>query len=305
MTEPHLKTKKFFRISFFIYFIWNSLLLLAEHEHFLTKEAFNSNHDFTGKFSAWLYYLFWNEYFYDKIVIFMIAQIILLSFSIIFNISSRIYIFICCYLTINIMNRFLPQLDGGHNITLILLSFMPFVNTSGIPQASRVVFSQFFASASNAFFFLCKAQVAILYFSCVLIKLQGKMWRHGTAMYYILFSDEFYHPIFSDLIRNNDFLITFTTYSTILWEMSYLFLIWANKWRLILIGTSILFHLGTIYIMGLTTFGVAMILCNALFLRDSEWEYISKYLKNLWIVIKEKYVSKIAWIVTNGRKLFP
>ena len=28
-------------------------------------------------------------------------------------------------------------------------------------------------------------------------------------------------------------------------------------------------------------------------------------IKNLWIVTKEKYVSKIAWIVTNGRKLFP
>ena len=177
------------------------------------------------------------------------------------------------------MNRFLPQLDGGHDITRALFIFMPFINTSGFNKKATASFSDFFKVFSDVFFLICKIQMGILYFSSVLFKLQGSMWLNGTAMYYIIQIDEFYHPFFSNVIRNSDFLITITTYLTLLWELSYIFLIWTNEWRKRMISLAIIFHIGTINLMGLTTFGVAMIICNLIFLKDSEIIFIINKIK--------------------------
>ena len=113
-------------------------------------------------------------------------------------------------------------------------------------------------------------------------------------MYYIVQSDEFYHPFWSELIKNSDFLITFTTYFTILWELAYPFLIWVRKCRFPLIGMAVVFHLGTIFIMGLTTFGIAMIMWNLIFFSNDHF----KLLKDKLSIIKN-IILKVVGIVLS------
>ena len=110
-------------------------------------------------------------------------------------------------------------------------------------------------------------------------KLQGVLWQKGVAIYYILQNEEYSHPFWKSLIENNDFLITFLTYSTIGIQISYPFLIWNKNTRLLILIAICFFHLGTIVIMGLTTFGLCGIISNTIFLKDCEIQFI-KQLKN-------------------------
>jgi hypothetical protein len=161
----------------------------------------------------------------------------------------------------------LPQLDGGHNLTMLEFFFVCFFDTGRRPL-SHPFFAHVSNALSNVAFFLARMQLVTLYFSCVLYKLQGPLWVDGVAMYYIVQADEFYHPWWSELVKRSDLLITFSTYGTILWELAYGFLIWTKQGRPWLLALACLFHLGTILAMGLTTFGIAMIICNMLFLTE-------------------------------------
>ena len=108
-----------------------------------------------------------------------------------------------------------------------------------------------------------------MYLMSGIYKLQDVLWQKGIAVYFILQNEEYSHPFWKAIIENNDFLITFFTYSTIRFEVSYFFLIWNKHTRLLILITACIFHLGTIFMMGLTTFGVSGIIANTIFLKEN------------------------------------
>ena len=288
--EKNFIGKKYLRNALYSYFLWNSILIFLEKKHFIGVDSFNFAHNFNPeRVIDWIYFFFWNPHFYHLVQTLMIVQSLMLLFGIIFNISNRVYVMICYLLTINVENMFISLLAGGDQISLIIFSLLPFINTSGKAHSlqDKKTINNFSIVLSETSFLLCKLHMATLYFSSVLYKLQGDLWLNGVAMYYIVQSDEFYHPFWAELIINSDFFITFTTYFTILWELSYPFLIWTRQCRLQLISIAIIFHLGTIFVMGLTTFGVAMIMLNLIFLTDKEFKFIKEKLRLIHQKVKK------------------
>ena len=281
LQEKNLIGKKFLRNALYSYFLWNSILILLEKKHFIGTDSFNFSYIFnTESIIDWIFFFFWNQNFHSLVYPLIITQSLMLAFGIMFNISSRIYALICYLLTINVQNMFISLLNGGVQISLVVFFFLPLINTSGkLFSSKNKTLNNFTIILSETSFLLCKFNIVLIYFSSVLYKLQGELWLNGVAMYYIVQSDEFHHPFWSEVIINSDFIITFTTYFTILWELSYPFLIWMKKSRLTLIGIAIIFHLGTIFAMGLTTFGVAMIMFNLIFLTDKNFNFIKEKLK--------------------------
>ncbi len=273
--EDHLLSKMLFRHLIYFYYLWNSLMLIVERKHFFGENTFNYPYEFGYNMIDWLYYILWHPsvHTYSEIAIYV--QVIFLLTGIIFNISNKWHGLLSFLLTMNVMHLFLSQLDGGHNITLLLFTFIPFINTSGEKSNIKNEFiNKFSIILSKTFFSLSKFQVLVLYFSCVMYKLQGSMWTNGVAMYYIPQADEFFHPFWTALIINSDLLITALTYTTLLWEIAHPFLLLSKKYKSPMIVTAIFFHLGTVFMMGLTTFGVAMIIANLIFLEDSHIKYL-------------------------------
>lgn len=108
-------------------------------------------------------------------------------------------------------------------------------------------------------------------------KAQGHMWTNGTALYYVLNVEEYSLPSLAHFIYNNPYLVVIGSYSAILCQIAFPFLIWNKylKWP-ILIG-SIGFHLAIGFFMGLVQFAIAMISLDLLLIKDVEYRRIYKF----------------------------
>lgn len=116
---------------------------------------------------------------------------------------------------------------------------------------------------------LIQVHYCIIYFFAGTSKLQGETWWTGEAMWLSLANREYqswdmtwlaYHP------RLTEFL----THLTILWEISFAYLVWYRSIRLpyLLLGAGM--HMGIVLFLGMPTFGLIMIYGYLAFL-PAEW----------------------------------
>lgn len=272
--ESHPKTKKVFRILLLSFFLFNTLYMMTGFEHFFGEHTYGMAKLFdSGRASDWFYFLLWNPQMKSYALVFLAAHLVTLVMGIC-GIGGRLMLFAAYFFTVNILNLNLSMLDGGHNMTTLLFLMLCLMNTSGNLGIRPTSFiGKLSIAISNAAFLIARLQVVTLYLTAVLHKLQGHLWTKGVALYYILQSDEFQHPYWSKVISRSDFAITVGTYFTLAFQMAYPALIWFRKTRPVMLIIVIGFHLSTIYIMGLTTFGIAMFVANFLFFKESWTEY--------------------------------
>lgn len=263
-------TKKLFRILLLSFFLFNSLYLCLAYKHFFGDTTYGVIKHFDPKIlSDWLYYLLWNPRVSGLKDIFIIAHIIFLLAAL-FNKGGKSVLIAAYLFTMNVNNLNLSMLDGGHNLLSLLFFLLIFMNSGGKKLNPTSLAQRILVVISNSAFFLARVQVVTLYFSAVMHKLQGQLWTRGVALYYILQNDEFKHPFWSSIIIKSDFIITVGTYATLAFQLAYPFLIWPMKSRPFMLLVVLSFHLSTIYLMGLTTFGLGMFVANSLFLKE-EW----------------------------------
>lgn len=290
--ENDLAVKNFSKNSIYsFYFIFFSIIAF-NHDQFLSLNSYSINLDFNYTIFDWykrvLYHPIIKEFSLQVIVINIICLLILI-YSKRKNFLLKL---LTTYLLLNINNKLVAISDGGFNITTLLCIFLCFVNTSGTKYSYKTLFYKDVLTAiSNTFFFLCKIQLSIMYLTSGIYKLQGVLWQKGVAVYYVLQNEEYSHPFWKTLIENNDFLITFFTYSTIGLQITYPFLIWNKNTRLLMLVAICFFHLSTIFIMGLTTFGLCGIVSNTIFLKESDICFL-KNLKNRFFLFISKWIRK-------------
>ena len=116
---------------------------------------------------------------------------------------------------------------------------------------------------------LIQVHFCLIYFASGTSKLLGSMWWNGTAMNQVLLNPMF-TPLDSPVFYNT---LKFLAGSRWLWELiatagnlytlglelSFIFLIWSERWRWLLMLGSILLHTGIGLLMGLTTFSIVML----------------------------------------------
>ncbi len=102
---------------------------------------------------------------------------------------------------------------------------------------------------SKIFSIAIMIQICIVYFFSSLHKLQGKLWTNGTALYYILNVDEFCASRLNKYITSSIYLVMFLTFSTILFQVSFPFLVWFKKTKIYILLIGVFFHLGIFVLM--------------------------------------------------------
>jgi predicted DCC family thiol-disulfide oxidoreductase YuxK len=133
---------------------------------------------------------------------------------------------------------------------------------------------------SNAFFLLIKIQVVLVYLSAGIYKLGGSLWQNGMALYYILQSESYGHPMLAKLMVEFPILSLIGTYATLLFQITFPWLVWNKKLRPFYILWGFGLHLGMIFAMGLLTFGSNMCLMFLVFFKDSYYQNITNFLKS-------------------------
>ncbi len=182
-------------------------------------------------------------------------------------------------------------LDGGSNISRILLFYLIFATTAAYfsvdshlkeNKESKTVDRNAFSLrvlVHNLAILACLAQVCIMYFTSGLHKAMGGLWQNGTAIYYILQVEEFTHPFFANLVLSSDLLLVIGAYFTIVVQLAYPFLLTNRYTRYAAMAGVISMHLGIAVVMGLFTFSFIMIANQMLFLKDNEYKSLFKFVK--------------------------
>ena len=116
---------------------------------------------------------------------------------------------------------------------------------------------------------LMQLQVAAIYCTTSLSKLQGTRWRDGTAVYYPLhLPDSARFPVpWSD----QPWMTHILTWGTIAVELSLWTLIWAPRLRLWVLAAGVLLHIGIEYSLNIPLFSFLMIASYLVFVRESDW----------------------------------
>lgn len=261
-TEPLLHTAKLVRIALFGWFFLHTLVLLPHAREFFSPESYMLRQPIeNGTWFDTLFRLFNDERIAAYYPLFIAAQLAALALGIA-GYRVRLMTLLAWYLTLNLGQASYLALDGGHNLATLLLTYLLVVNTTGKPieSARFPMFARVARTVSNVAFFVARCQVVLVYATAATLKIQGGLWQNGMALYYILQSDSFSHPVLIDLMRSYPWLSLAGTYGALFFQWAFTFLIWNPRLRAPVMLAGVGLHLGIAFGMGLFTFGLMMCL---------------------------------------------
>jgi len=196
--------------------------------------------------------------------------------------------------TWSLYQRNLYAIDGGENLIIILAIYLMFADLSAL-SLDRILFAKnqerstfwLFGMLHNFAVTACLVQLSILYFESAFYKIQGHVWSDGTALYYILRTNEFSLPGWSELIWRSAALVTLGTYATIMFEVVHPFLMWHRRLKYLMFAGAVCLHTGIGILMGLPYFSLTMISAHAVLFDDS------------------KYLALVRWVRDRTQPIWP
>ncbi|WP_093656759.1 HTTM domain-containing protein [Streptomyces wuyuanensis] len=184
-------------------------------------------------------------------------------------------------------------MDGGDNVTSIVLVFMIFVDSGArlsldarkraerkLPDAdTEAVRHRIGSLLHHAGLLAVTLQVCTVYLVSGMYKVQGRHWQDGTALYYILRVNEFGWPGVNNLLYENAFLVVLMTYGTVFFQLAFTFLLLNRALRPFAVAGGVLLHLGiAIHMAGLITFSLTMIGLELLIMGDDHYRRVRAFL---------------------------
>jgi hypothetical protein len=120
----------------------------------------------------------------------------------------------------------------------------------------------------NCGMFVIAAQVCLLYGSAGLYKVQGGLWRDGTALHYVLNLGLFQPwPALSHLADSHALLLAVGGYLTVLIQVAFPFALFSRA-KYVVLALLLAMHLAIAVLLGLPVFSGAMVTADAVFLPD-------------------------------------
>ena len=175
--------------------------------------------------------------------------------------------FLVWFCHINIFYSIHITETSGHQLMNVFLFFMMFVNTK---ESERILKT---TCINNGVFWLLRIQVILSYFVACLYKLQSEYWLDGSAIEKVANTQLFGYELTVSLPTG---LLVSLTYISFVYQLLFPVLVWIKpikKWFLLL---GIGMHLAISFTLGLTEFGIIMIVAYVLFLdkplfHSSKW----------------------------------
>ncbi|MGV6862660.1 MAG: hypothetical protein ACWA41_12885 [Putridiphycobacter sp.] len=205
---------------------------------------------------------------------FIIGQIVFLGMGIL-RIYPKLSAFAIWFLSTNLFLKGALFFTGGEVLLNIILFYFIFVQKPN-PDSKYYWIENVL---NNTFFILVLFQICTLYFFSFFWKLFDENWLNGMAMYYISQIDTFSSGWLAALFENKIWMSKIATYSVLVYQGSFILLVWVKKIKVPFLILGTLFHLAISFGMGIFAFGIIMSLTYLLFLDTNQIEYIRKKLK--------------------------
>jgi hypothetical protein len=204
--------------------------------------------------------------------------------------------------------------EGGIQLVRIVLVYMIFVDTSGrwsldarrrrkaaaAGKTSRVASWAWLATLlHNGGVLLIAFQIFVVYVASAMYKIQGGMWQHGTAIYYVFQLDEFSTwPAVTEVLGRSGVLVAILSYSAVFVQLFFPLLLLRRGTRIIALVAITGMHLGIGVLMGLMYFSLTMIAIDAIFIRDVTYAGVERRvapaLRRAWDRVRRRPASSVA-----------
>ncbi|GGE26428.1 hypothetical protein GCM10011571_30780 [Marinithermofilum abyssi] len=195
-----------------------------------------------------------------------------------------------CFWSLYYRNPFIT--NGGDNIVRLQLLYLLFADlgarfsvdrwrkrrrqTAPSPWLEKI--RPYAAVLHNAAVAMAIVQVMLMYFTAGLYKVMGSMWQNGTAIYYAMRVQEFAWPGYSEKLWASETLVVLLTYTSVLFQVAFPFLLLNRYTKYAAVCGAILFHLGIGVFMNLALFSWFMIGIELILLTDKDYRRLSHLL---------------------------
>ena len=127
---------------------------------------------------------------------------------------------------------------------------------------------------------LIRFQVALIYFNAGLWKIFNPYWRDGSAVHYVVQSNV-YRRLAHGMPLAFDQLVSVLTYATLVWELTFAFLLLFSRTRRIALIVGILIHLGMLSAIEVGPFHFVMLTSFLAFLEPEDVPWLPDRLQSL------------------------
>jgi hypothetical protein len=172
--------------------------------------------------------------------------------------------------------------DAGWNLVRVLLIYLLFADTSAFALADGRIAAlakriprtlvAMRGIIHNSALMLILFQLALLYSTSCFYKVTGHKWQDGTALYYVLRTNQFDISAFGSVIWHVGWLAALGTYGTLIFQAAYPFWIWQRPYKYLIAVGAVFFHLSILYTMALPFFSAIMIVSEAMLFGDEEYQ---------------------------------
>ena len=190
--------------------------------------------------------------------------------------ATRIASAVALVATLMLEVRLPELLDGGDNITRVVLCYALFLappNTK--PKRGGIV-----TFLHNVAVLAIAIQLCILYVTAGFMKAGGTRWSQGTALYLVSQVEWFSQPATRWIFRN-PLITTVASYVTIFFQLWFPVAI-LSRLKILWVFIGIGMHLGIAYTMGLIPFSTIMIGLELFLIGDDEWVKARALLRPLY-----------------------
>ncbi|RAJ66542.1 vitamin K-dependent gamma-carboxylase-like protein [Streptomyces sp. Amel2xB2] len=144
-----------------------------------------------------------------------------------------------------------------------------------VPAQLGIVRRQTTTILHNCAMFVIAVQVAFLYGSAGLYKVQGSFWNDGTALHYVLNLDLFRPwPALSHMMDQQTMFIAIAGYMAVLIQVGFPFVLF-SKAKYVVLPMLLGMHVMIAVLLGLPFFSGAMIVADAVFLSDGFFTFLA------------------------------
>jgi len=225
----------------------------------------------------------------DLVARFFVATTAIFSVLFLFGIFKRISGLALFAMLFILKQRNGFILDGSDNVIEVTLPFLILANSYShfnyrIPAIKKL---EFYKDKFRGILDCIKSlatialliQICFVYFFTAFAKFQGSLWLNGTAIYYTMRVEEFRATKWNIWLTENHYFVVFSTYFTMLWELSFPFLVWFRQTRLLILILGIFLHVGIWIFMRIDNFSWIMIGSYFIFVSNAEYLKFQEFLK--------------------------
>jgi hypothetical protein len=218
-------------------------------------------------------YLLSPSYLYQTAV-FYVGLVVTIAFTLGYRLrisSILFYVF-----TWSLFQRNIFLLTGGDNFLYLVAFFLMFADCGAhfsidaISGRSRTQTRPFVAMVHNYAVLAIIIQLSLVYLTSAFYKIEGRLWQNGTAIYYVLRLSEFNLSPFAHHFYNRETVVRLLTWGTVIFEISWSFLIWNRRTKPFVALGAVLLHSMIGFFMGLVWFSFVFIGAQAIIFKDSE-----------------------------------